>query len=303
MVSVGVVITNPLPPGAALPDIAALAAQAEDLGLDCIWAEEELVVGDAAVTDCVTVMAACAAVTQRIKVGSAIMAPSLRPMAWALKQVATLSLLAGGQRLQLGVGLGGRGADVYALAVAEHAARRQKTDEFLGILAAARSGQPTVPGLPYDTLLLRPAVAVPQVWVGGSSPAALARAVRFGDGWLSGLQAPAEFAASLRRLRELAEEAERPCPLAGIVAHVAVGEGERARLAARCADVMSSLYGVPPGRAEQLSIAGAPPEVAGQLAEFVESGADHIAVHSDVLPWSQTWPLVAEVRALLVHQS
>jgi len=50
-------------------------------------------------------------------------------------------------------------------------------------------------------------VPVPPLWIGGTSLPALRRAVRFGDGWLSGLQTPREFAASRGRLAELSDEA------------------------------------------------------------------------------------------------
>jgi alkanesulfonate monooxygenase SsuD/methylene tetrahydromethanopterin reductase-like flavin-dependent oxidoreductase (luciferase family) len=72
-------------------------------------------------------------------------------------------------------------------------------------------GQPTplpdAPGSP--AISLRPAVPVPPLWIGGQSAAALRRAVRFGDGWLSGLQTPREFAASAARHGELSDEAGR----------------------------------------------------------------------------------------------
>ncbi len=57
----------------------------------------------------------CRAASEKIEVGSAIFAPSLRNLSWALKQVATVQLLARG-RLQLGVALGAADEEVYGLA-------------------------------------------------------------------------------------------------------------------------------------------------------------------------------------------
>ena len=140
MANVGVVISSPLPTGTALPHIALLARDAEAAGLDCIWAEDLLAHGDAAVLDSMCVLAAAAAATERIEVGSAVFVPSLRNLSWALKQVATVQLVAGG-RLQLGVALGASGDDDYGLAGLTRSGQRQRTDEFLSILAAARRGE------------------------------------------------------------------------------------------------------------------------------------------------------------------
>jgi alkanesulfonate monooxygenase SsuD/methylene tetrahydromethanopterin reductase-like flavin-dependent oxidoreductase (luciferase family) len=71
-------------------------------------------------------LAVAAAVTSSIAVGYAIYVPSLRPLAWAARQVATLQHIAGG-RLQLGVALGGGGDAEYLAA------------------GFRRSGRPTAP--------------------------------------------------------------------------------------------------------------------------------------------------------------
>lgn len=110
MVELGVMIPSPLPAGMELPDVSGLAREAETLGLDGIWAEDLLQCGDAAVLDVSCVLSACAAADETITVGSAIFAPSLRNLSWALKQIATVNLLARG-RFKLGVALGASSKD------------------------------------------------------------------------------------------------------------------------------------------------------------------------------------------------
>jgi alkanesulfonate monooxygenase SsuD/methylene tetrahydromethanopterin reductase-like flavin-dependent oxidoreductase (luciferase family) len=300
MAKVGAVITNPLPAGMALPDVARLARLAETAGLDGTWAEDGIASGDAAVLDLTCVLAAAAAATEKIEVGSAIFVPSLRNLTWALKQVATLQLVAGG-RLQLGVALGAAGEEEYGLAGLTRSGQRERTDEFLRVLATARRGEVDKVAAPLSAraLLLGTTLPVPPLWVGGTSSAALRRAARFGDGWLSGLQTPAEFEVSSSRLRQLAEEERRPCPLTGIVLHVAVGRGPSDVLAGQSAAAMESLYGVPAERAEQLAIGGTPQQVADQLAQYLDAGAGQFCLVSNVLPWSESWPLLAEVRQVL----
>lgn len=303
MANVGVVIPNPLPAGMALPEVARLAREAEMAGLDGIWVEDVLAHGDAAVLDVMCVLAAAAAATEKIEVGSAVFVPSLRNLAWALKQVATVQLIAGG-RLQLGVALGAADEDEYVLAGLTRSGQRQRTDEFLRILVAAGQGdieRLAAPGS-WPALLLGMALPVPPLWVGGTSLPALRRAACFGDGWLSGFQTPAEFGASLVRLRQLAEEEGRPCPLAGVVLHIAVGATPSDDLAAQSASAMQSLYGVPTQRAEELAIGGTPEQVADQLAGYLDAGAVRFCLVSNVLPWSESWPMLAQARRVLLGE-
>ncbi len=79
MANVGVVIPSPLPPGMALPEIARLARHAEMAGLDCIWAEDILARGDAAVLDIMCVLAATAAATRRSKSAPPFSYPRSQP--------------------------------------------------------------------------------------------------------------------------------------------------------------------------------------------------------------------------------
>ena len=297
MVNVGVVISNPLAADMGLPDVGRLARLAESVGLDGLWAEDGLFHEGATGLDLPCVLAAAAGATERIEVGSAIFVPSLRNLVWALKQVATLQLVAAG-RLRLGVALGAADEDEYRLAGQTRSGQRRRTDEFLQILSAARVGDETP--LPAPALLLGTALPVPPIWVGGTSSAALRRAARFGDGWLSGLQTPAEFRASAARLRQLADEEGRPSPLTGIVLHVAVGASSSADLAGQSAAAMQALYGVPAPRAEELAIGGTPRQVADRLAPYVAAGATQFCLVSSVLPWSESWPRLADVRHALV---
>lgn len=299
-VSIGVSFPESIMPGTPLPDIAGLARLAEQAGLDGVWAGDRLAAGELSVLDSSLSLAVAAAVTSSIAVGYAIYVPSLRPLAWAAKQVATLQHIAGG-RLQLGVAVGGGGDAEYLAAGFRRPDRARRTDEFLARLPGLLAGQPLPhgPGASGDAIRLLPAVPVPPLWVGGTSSAALRRAVRFGDGWLSGLQTPREFAASRQRLLELSGEAGRPRPLTGIGLHAAIGTGSGRELAEVTAGMLNSMYGVPADRAREVTIAGTPSQVASQLAPYAEAGADLIVVVCDPAPSPKSWELLAEVRLLL----
>jgi alkanesulfonate monooxygenase SsuD/methylene tetrahydromethanopterin reductase-like flavin-dependent oxidoreductase (luciferase family) len=116
-------------------------------------------------------LAAAAAVTSSITVGYTIYVPSLRPLAWAAMQVATLQHIAGG-RLQLGVAIGAGSDAEYLAAGFRRQDRASRTDEFLTRLPAILVGQPLPdgPGTPGpDAIRPLPAVPVPPLWVGGTS--------------------------------------------------------------------------------------------------------------------------------------
>ena len=300
-VEVGAVVPETTAPEQALPDVAGLARLAERAGLDCLWAEDRLVAGQMPVLDSSLTLAAAAAVTDRIAIGFAIYVPSLRSLAWAAKQIASLQHIAGSGRLRLGVGLGGGSAAEYHAAgwPREHRARR--TDDFLRLLPGLLSGKPTpIPDAPGSVeISLRPAMPVPRLWIGGQSTAALRRAVRFGDGWLSGLQTPREFAASAARLGELSQEAGRPRPRLGICLHAAIGTRPAAGLADITAASMQHMFGVPADRARQLAIGGTPRQVADHLARYAGAGAELLAVTCYPAPIERSWELLAETQHLL----
>lgn len=329
-VSIGVSFPESIAPGAPLPDIASLASLAEQAGLDGVWTGDRLAAGELSVLDSGLSLAVAAAVTSSIAVGYAIYVPSLRPLAWAAKQVATLQHIAGG-RLQLGVALGGGGEAEYLAAGFRRSDRARRTDEFLALLPGMLAGQPLPNGSGAssgsggsgnsgnsgssgssgssggsggsggDAIRLLPAVPVPPLWVGGTSLPALRRAVRYGDGWLSGLQTPREFVAASERLFELSDQAGRPRPLTGIGLHAAIGTGSRRDLTEATTAMMRSMYGLPADRAREVAIAGTPTQVASQLAPYAEAGADLIVVVCDPAPTPKAWELLADVRLLLTQ--
>ena len=300
-VSIGVSFPESIMPGTPLPDIAGLAGLAEQAGLDGVWAGDRLAAGELSVLDSGLSLAVAAAATSSIAVGYAIFVPSLRPLAWAAKQIASLQHIAGSGRLRLGVGLGGGSEQEYHAAGFCREHRAQRTDEFLRLLPGLLGGQPTpVPDTPGSPAIsLRPAMPVPPLWIGGTSTAAVRRAVRFGDGWLSGFQTPREFAASAARLGELSDEAGRTRPRLGICLHAAISARPAAGLADMTARTMQGMYGLPADRARQLAIAGTPSQVATHLALYLEAGAQLIAVTCDPAPSAQSWELLADTQLLL----
>ena len=66
---------------------------------------------------------------------------------------------------------------------------------------------------------------------------------------------------------------------------------------------MRSAYGLSRERAEELAIGGTAEQVAEALTGFIDAGAARVALVSDVLPWSESWPMLAEVRGVLAGRA
>ena len=144
-------------------------------------------------------LAAAAAVTRRIRLATMIVIAPLRNTALLAKQAASLDALSAG-RLTLGLAVGARGED-YQVAGVEPRGRGRRFAEQLeamrDIWQAGRVGPKLAgPG--------------PQLLVGGSSGAALARMARYGEGYMHGGGPPRAFAGAATRALAAWSDLGRP---------------------------------------------------------------------------------------------
>jgi len=169
----------------------------EQLGFDSVWSGEHLLYHGPTL-DALIVLAAYAARTERLKVGSSVLLLPLRPPALVAKAAATLDVLSGG-RLILGVGVGGEYPPEFEAVGIPLAERGARADEALAILKLLWSGDPaSFEGRFYrlPEVRLNPPPAQPggpPIWVGGRSWAARRRAARLGDGWFPYLVDPEQY--------------------------------------------------------------------------------------------------------------
>ena len=179
------------------------ASKAEAAGFDGVYAGDHLA-GPRPMLECLITLAAVAATTRRLAIGSCVLLAGLRQPAVLARQLATLAALAPG-RLRIGVGTGGEYPADFAAVGVSLAGRGARTT---GAVARIRELPGEVP-----------------VLLGGAAPAALRRAAAIGDGWLGYLHSPAGFAR--RRadlLRFLAAAGRTPAGFAtGMVLPVYLG--------------------------------------------------------------------------------
>jgi probable F420-dependent oxidoreductase len=158
-----------------------------------IWDHLAFVWGPPAADPWVT-LAAVAASTERLRVGTGVTpVPRRRPQVLA-HTVATLDVLSGG-RAVFGAGLGGIASEFAAFGEATaDRVRAEKLDEGLDLLRRLWAGERvahrgphfTVDGVTLAPLPLQKPLPI---WVGGNSGRARARAARF-DGWFADTSDP-----------------------------------------------------------------------------------------------------------------
>lgn len=254
--------------GVGFAELRALAAAAEDAGLDAVWVPDHLVplrAGAAPPLECWTVLAALASATRRVRLGPLVLVLPLRDPVLLGQQARTLAQITG-ERLVLGVGLGGftyrRAARALGIAARGVGERGDAIAAALAQLRAslgASSGGPRVP-----------------LWLGGRSRGVLDAAARLADGW------NCPFAAELaQRSREL----DAACVAAGrdprsltrsVYALAAVGRSEdEARRRAGKASAMARLF----GDVEQRHVFGTPERAAARLRALAAAGAEDVALH------------------------
>ena len=197
-----------------IDEMQALVGQIDRCGYDSIWVADHIWY-PAAILDPLLQLAQAAMVSRRLLLGVGVYLLPLRHPVPVAKQVATLDHLSEG-RLIFGVGIGGEFPKEYEACGVPVKERGARLSEAIPLLRALLSGDPVdhrgrhYPG--FNGLALQPPSRQPggpPIWCGGRADAALARAGRLADGWMSYVVTPAMFGAALGKIAEAADKAGR----------------------------------------------------------------------------------------------
>jgi alkanesulfonate monooxygenase SsuD/methylene tetrahydromethanopterin reductase-like flavin-dependent oxidoreductase (luciferase family) len=196
------------------------ARRAEELGFDGVFAFDHLMPlggpADGPAFECFCTLAAVAAGTERIAIGTLVARASLRPAGLLAKLAASVHAMAGG-RLILTVGAGDelskREHDAFGVPYLGASERRAHLEQVVGAVRDLVGGRAWPGGnrVPAIAGPLLPSVAEgpPRVWIGGTSEAAVDSAAALADGW-NGWGMPIEtFASRVRRLRDRRHDDDR----------------------------------------------------------------------------------------------
>lgn len=207
----GVLFPSFYPGSTEPPDLVRLttaARAAERAGFDGFWVPERVT---GLLSDPLIALACAAAVTERVRLGTAVLTLPGRSPALLAKQLASLDRLSGG-RLTPALGLGRADPGEQQAFGVRRERRAALFDEAIPLLRAAWAADPVThrgPAWSYERLDIRPKPAAggPALWVGGSADSELRRAGRLGDGWLGSSTTTAHSAEHARRTVETAARA------------------------------------------------------------------------------------------------
>ena len=209
-------------PRERLHEIVGLTRMAEDAGVDTVVVPDHLVMSDrtdryrwgpfplpvdAPWLEPLTVLAAIAGATRRVRLATGILIAPLRPAALLAKAAATLDVLSRG-RLDLGVGTGWQKEEFDAVRL-DYGRRGQLLDDAIAACRALWGKSPAhfdSETVRFEKIWCEPKPVQPggiPVWFSGTlTPRTLDRVIRLGDGWIPIMgENRAGFAAGVAELR------------------------------------------------------------------------------------------------------
>ena len=259
--TLGVAIPQTFPDGRIEPRrIQSFVQRAEALGFHSAWVVEHTFGAMPALAP-IELLTYAAAMTERLRLGAAVLLTALRTPVQTAKSLATLDQLSGG-RLIVGVGLGGN-PKVYPAFGLTAERRAARFAEGLRVMKRLwTEPQVTLDGEFYqlENVSVQPRplqTPHPPLWFGGHHELALRRAVELGDGFIgAGSASTATFAEQMKVLRSiLAERGRDPASFPiGKRVYLAI-DRDRARAGKRLAEWFGAFYGRP-ALAEEVSVWG-----------------------------------------------
>lgn len=288
-------------PAHDLPALKAFIRRVEALGFDSLWVQEQLLGRDPSFEPLVT-LAYAAALTDRVRLGSAAFITPIRSPIHLAKELASVDQLSNG-RLIAGVALG----DIPTMFPMFGVRPEERLPRFLEGLEVMRRlwTEPTANFAGrfwrLDGAAMEPKPIQqphPPIWFGGKSDGALRRAVRLGSGWVgAGGSSTADFRRHAALVRaELVATGTSPSGFAiAKKAYLAV-ETTRERAQERLLDWFTRHWPAahnPARLAQDVPVFGTPAEVAAGLRDIIAAGAE-LVILNPVFDESRQLTVLAE---------
>jgi probable F420-dependent oxidoreductase len=260
-----------------------LVQRLEAVGYDSVWTGDHMSFHNP-IHESITLLASYAPITRRIKLGVGVYLLALRSPAVAAKQAATLDVLSGG-RLIFGVGVGGENPKEFELCGISHKERGARVNEGIEVVRTLWRDTPaSFHGrfTRFDSVSIdpKPVQQPPPIWIGGRSDAALARAGRQGDGWMSYVVQADRYSQSLDKIRAAAATAGRSMEkfTAAHLVFITVGRDYEAAKRA-WVSVLTKRYAQDfEPLAKRYGVIGTPEQCAEQLERFRAAGCNYFVM-------------------------
>ena len=264
--------------------IGRVARRAEALGFDSLWTLDQ-VLGGSRNLEPISLLSYVAAITTRVRLGTAVFVlPQHNPVQLA-KELATLDVLSGG-RVDAGFGIGNDDQAQSAAFGLRPGRRVRRFTESLAVMRALWSERKaTFHGdfFDLDDIRMEPKPVQrpgPPVWFGGRVEPALRRAVRLGDAWMGpGSSSIEDFRGHVAILRQAIDETGRDPDSFTISKRLYLAiDDDRERAEGRLREWFGHVYGNA-DLASQVAVWGPASYIKERVAELIDIGAEHVLVN------------------------
>jgi probable F420-dependent oxidoreductase len=264
----------------------AMAERAEAGGFDSVWIGDSLTARPR--HEPLTLLAAVAGRTRRVRLGTAVLLPALRPPVVLAHVVGTLDRVAEG-RLILGVGIAADAPAIRKEFAAAGVPFERRVGRFLETLEICRAlwsrdgvsfrGKHfTLEDVTMEPKPQRP--GGPPIWIGGSGPTALREAARF-DAWFPTGPHVEFFAEQFPLIQAAARAAGRPSDTVTGAAYVTLALDPDVATAERRLHGFLETYYAAPARAiiaRQATYAGPLEGCVEWLQRWIAAGCRHLMI-------------------------
>ena len=256
--------------------------RAESLGFESTWTQEA-VLSSAPTLAPLELMTFAAACTEQLRLGCAVFVSPLHNPVHLAKAISTLDQLSRG-RIEVGIAIGGKGRMFSAFEV-DPASLVARFTEGLRLMKACWTEQSiTFNGRFWqlDGAAMEPKPFQkphPPLWIGGNHPAAVRRALRYGDGFFgAGSSTTAQFAQQVQVLRTAQAESKQDTSNFQIAKRVYIAIDDNATRAHERVDgELKRIYGA--SGLSDIAVYGPPSACISGLREVEVAGAELIQLH------------------------
>jgi probable F420-dependent oxidoreductase len=279
MPNIGLAFVNPAP--LTKPEnVVNFAKKCEQMGAHSMWTIDRIAYDN---LEPLTILAAAAGATQKIRLGTSVLLPALRHPALLAKTLATLDFISNG-RITIGVGFGSRESDFTAVEV-PYEARGSRAVESVQLMKRLWSEDNVTHNGRFfnvQNLTLGPHPMQkphPPIFTGGSAEIALKRAGTWANGFICGSSAIPDFPSTWEKIAQYARAAGRDpkeIEKAGLTFMAVNDDHEKAVKTVE--GYVMRYYGRLRSDVANTSLVGSPAAVAERIEAFLSRGLDTLII-------------------------
>jgi probable F420-dependent oxidoreductase len=278
MSNIGLAWVNPAP--LTKPEnVVNFAKKCEAMGVHSMWTIDRIAYDN---LEPLTILAAAAAVTQKIRLGTSVLLGNIRHPTHLAKIVATLDFISNG-RITLGLGFGSRENDYKAVEIPFDKRGSRAVEQVKLMKRLWTEENVTHKGHFFQvenlTIGPRPIQKPIPIWTGGSAEAALKRAGTWANGFICGSSAIPEFSTTWEKVAGYARAAGRnpnEIEKAGLT-FMAIND-DSAQAVKTVEDYTVRYYGRLRGDVASTSLVGSGAAVAERIDAFLSGGLDTLII-------------------------